>query len=466
MRVGSTAIDAADLADRLKARAAPRRLRAPNCTHITMERVWLGDDIQCPVCGRVPSLGFLYECRQDTDVSFSHCKPAVAGNSISESGKSTLRQELEEVGLSESVIHTAEQGGYTEEQLEKLKILKEQLKQVIADTVQAQQINNAVAKLACYRKGPSNNDGAFNSSLTKEMSSPSCHYSACHTCRPYFKDRIFISFDAALTGECKPVTDLDAAFLPTKSLHIMRTIGLSQPSCGSADGVSPSTLPTSTDYTLDSASTTSRSSALTFKTTQSDMDDLDETRRHRRRFYKMGHRSSGSISRDLNRLPLFTRQGLKSAFQGLFRPSRESSSSGSNITLPMPRTSFARSLDDIPAVGEFDMGALRRVRRQKERNDLRNGMHADEIEGVRVRLYGQTRHARSVEEDEGGSTSSEYTVYSCGSEGSEVEVDGGVALTEEAVETHTPDIISDPLMAQQAGVGQDGVDLGSIMTQV
>ena len=41
-----------------------------------------------------------------------------------------------------------------------------------------------------------------------------------------------------------------------------------------------------------------------------------------------------------------------------------------------------------------------------------------------------------------GDSESDCTVYSCVSEGSEVEVDGGVALTEEAVQTHIPDILT------------------------
>jgi hypothetical protein len=168
MRVRSVAIDATDLADQLKARTAPKRVRTPNCTHITMERVHYGEDVPCPVCRRVPSMGFLYECRQDSDVAFSHCSAVVDDESPNESTKSPLRRELEDIGMSESIVRTAEQDGYTHQQLEKLKTLKEELKQTIADTVQAQQINNAVAKLNYYGLGPSNNDGALASSPVKD----------------------------------------------------------------------------------------------------------------------------------------------------------------------------------------------------------------------------------------------------------------------------------------------------------
>jgi hypothetical protein len=154
-----------------KARPAPKRVRTPNCTHITMERVHYDEDLPCPVCGRVPPMRFLYECRQDDDIAFSHCA-VVDDEDPEEQAKSPLRQELEHIGLSKSVILTAEQGGYTDQQLEKLKTLKQELKQAIADAVQVQQTGIAEAKLSNWQPGPSNNDGALNSSPTKNLVSP------------------------------------------------------------------------------------------------------------------------------------------------------------------------------------------------------------------------------------------------------------------------------------------------------
>ena len=169
MKVGSIAIDAADLADLLKARTAPKRVRLPNCTHITMARVHYGMHYPCPVCGRVPPLGFLYECVQDIDIAFSHRSAEVNDGAPAESTKSDLRRELEDIGVSESIIKTAEQGGYTEEQIEKVKAMKQAVNHSIADAVQAQQINNAVAKLSHFEQGTSNNDGALNSTPVKEV---------------------------------------------------------------------------------------------------------------------------------------------------------------------------------------------------------------------------------------------------------------------------------------------------------
>lgn len=117
-------------------------------------------------------------------------------------------------------------------------------------------------------------------------------------------------------------------------------------------------------------------------------------------------------------------------------------------------------------MGEFDMGALRRVRRQKEAIDLRTGMGSDNFEGVyedaHLSSYAESASACGNQSD--SSAESEFTVYSCASEGSEVEVHGGVALTEEAVETHTPDILSSPV--SEEGVDREEMESGSIMTQM
>jgi hypothetical protein len=216
---------------------------------------------------------------------------------------------------------------------------------------------------------------------------------------------------------------------------------------------------------------------MTFKTTQTDMDEISAQRRPRRRFYKMGRRSSVDIARSLSRRSsLLTPQGLKSAVQGIFRPGRESSSEGSNITLPLPRTGTVRDETGSPSVGEFDLGALRRVRKQKERNEIRNGTYTGGFENVTI-------HATAPSEGASGnnsSTDSEFSVYSFMTDGEEEVAVEGVALTEEAAETHTPDLISFDVPAvhkigavvktaeiNTSEVEEDAdIGLQSIMTQV
>jgi hypothetical protein len=279
----------------------------------------------------------------------------------------------------------------------------------------------------------------------------------------------------------------------------MRTIGntiLPSPSSFASDST-PVSLPTttslatSTDAPPTASTSTSSSSDLTFKTTQTDIDDISAQKRPRRRFYKMGHRSSGEIARDLNRQPTrLSRYGLKLAVQNIFRPGRESSSEGSNITLPLPRTGTVRNSNDSKDVGEFDLPALRKVRKEKERSDVKNGTYTTGFEGVQAGAEAATQPGRAPlatifcdpkratgSHDEGTSNASDFSIYTSASEGSEVEVEGGVALTEEAVEMHTPDILAVDVGAvktisvvQDIEMGDDEDDadegLSSIMAQV
>ncbi|KAF2635285.1 hypothetical protein P280DRAFT_412071 [Massarina eburnea CBS 473.64] len=449
----------------LKARAATaKRARIPNCTHVSMERVYLGEEGYCAACGRLPALGFLYACRQDCDYDSLASRPGT-GDANANDQKSDLCRELEMIGLSKSIIATAEEGKYTEEQLEKLKTLKLELNQVISGSAQGSQATRMEKKLVAAEADPSNNDGAFNSILADIMHTPRCNFRACHSCRPYFAQRLYISFDAVFSNEFRPVSPEDMDHLTTKSAQVVRSIGLAKPSLPQpTHDLTHHLSPSYSDIISD---TPSQDSVLTFRTTQSDIDNIDSTHRHRSRFYKMGYQSSGDIASDLSRLPLFSRHILKTAFQGIFRPSRQSSSEGSNITLPMSRTGTARDLGSQSSMGEFDMGALRRVRKQKERNDLRYGIGGGFEDLSRSADAHQQGASNEGEDCSASSSVSDFTVYSCVSEGSEVEVEGGVALTEEAVGTNTPDIISAPESQEEpVSVKRDQMDLADIMTQV
>jgi hypothetical protein len=146
----------------------PRRIRTPNCTHLNMNRAY-GWHQQCDVCGRSPSIGFLYECRQDYDGPSLHDLLAEEDDDSGEVVKSDVRVQLQWLGLSESIIASAEQGHYTVAQLEKLKTQKTDLRQIISDSLQASQTNNAAAKLAALAHAPSNHDGASNSAAIKDL---------------------------------------------------------------------------------------------------------------------------------------------------------------------------------------------------------------------------------------------------------------------------------------------------------
>jgi hypothetical protein len=163
MRVGNVNVSVRDLVNQIKNRKMPKRIRVPNCTHLDMDRVF-GRHQLCHVCGNSPSIGFLYECRQDWETQPLR-DLLTKDDQDDDIGviKSDTRLNLEWLGMSESVILTAEQGHYTEAQLEKLKAQKKELREIISDQLQASQINDAAARLAALVQTPSDNDGTSNS---------------------------------------------------------------------------------------------------------------------------------------------------------------------------------------------------------------------------------------------------------------------------------------------------------------
>jgi len=385
-------------------------------------------------------MGFLYQCIQDQNPETGQDRLLLGNSGTVEPVKSDLRLRLERAEMSEGVIVAAEGGHYTSAQLDQLVGLKQELQQTIVDQLQGSQINEAVEKLSIIAHSasttcPSSQDAASDSMADNGSSRlAECSFRACHSCRPYYRERVFISFQAVLAGDFAPLTWTSSQALPIKSSHILRTIGTAAPSLPSALTLStlPSALPTGSSFpysnSTESPTTAStESSQFTLKTTQTAIDAISGQGRPRRRFYGMGRRTSGDIARDLSRLPSFFRpQGLKTAIQTIFRLGRESSSSGSSVTLPLPRTGRVRDLQESPTVGEFDLGALRRVRKQTEKNAIKDGTYTggfEDVDAVTEEHSPPEERVVSFQGDEEGSGSN-VSAYSCVSEGSEVEVDG------------------------------------------
>jgi hypothetical protein len=427
-----------------------RAIAEPNCTHIDMDRLF--GHHQCQLCLIFPAVGWVYVCRQDSyQQGTAMSVPTKTPVELELNNQSPLRAELQTIGLSNSVIEAAEKDFYTLEQLDILKLQKLHLKQVISLAVQgfsnnkcstlitkSSENNPPVTNIDGASVSVTNNDSVNSCSVetpehsTKKLKlkhktqlAPPCTFKACHTCRPYYKDRIYTSFGAVFAGEIAPLTAQDAAALPIGNANVLRNIGLRQP-------------PRKHLLTDESAEVLPGSaSQFTIQTTQSERDDLSRIKQSVRNFYKLGSRSLTELLNEFQMARL--RKSLKNAFHNVFRTGRESSSEGSNITLPLPGTGKHRKLDQN--VGEFDLGLLKRIRSFRRRilEVARNDSMpiVEVVEGNEEDYVAET-NGDSLDSSE---DSSDYSAYSGLSEGSEVEVDGGVALTEEAVEMHTPDII-------------------------
>jgi hypothetical protein len=84
---------------------------------------------QCDLCGKYPSLGWLYQCNQDKDQEAS-IKNGNQHLHIT-SADSFLVAELKSLGFSPSIIKQATPGQYSEDQLDLLKAQKENVHAVI-----------------------------------------------------------------------------------------------------------------------------------------------------------------------------------------------------------------------------------------------------------------------------------------------------------------------------------------------
>jgi hypothetical protein len=117
-----------------------------HCTHVAMDR--LHSCQLCDVCGRRPSMGWLYHCRQDdyqSNQAAVQPEPAVnATSSVSVPSKRAFLQDpsqledLQDLGFGSSILKQASEGRYTTMQIEKLK----QQRQNVGKAVQAQKLGS------------------------------------------------------------------------------------------------------------------------------------------------------------------------------------------------------------------------------------------------------------------------------------------------------------------------------------
>ncbi|KAF2104414.1 hypothetical protein NA57DRAFT_51241 [Rhizodiscina lignyota] len=414
--------------------AMRRVVTRPNCTHIVMMRAY--GTLACHICGRVPDFGWLYVCQQDQQaVQTPHPNDSDASSSgglysIKEDLQLTdLRKatdcpivfEMVALGFSRSVVENARNGLYTAEQLQILVTQKKRMWETLHAQEAMRNVNDALmfAMSGNFKPTPT-------SAFARSMSSPGrrssvrkesparyrlrnnrsqaaqCTFQVCHGCRPYYIDRCFTSFEAVFAAEEEPITETESRLLPVRDVGILRKIGLRVPRISISNSSGLSTISTMPTQSISSE----------------EYEIYDEPR---------------AIAEDLSFADLSSRRNVASAKGGLsssrtqlkrtlsdiLRDKRLSSSSDqSNVTLPLEGTGALRDLDECAE--DFDISLFRKINRGDTLSPLTHSLRRST---TRLPL-------RPIAFEDA-------SFY-----GEEVEVDGGVALTEEAVETHTPDIIT------------------------
>lgn len=204
-----------------------------SCTHSTLTRLYDAFDCnQCSLCHRRPSLGWLYRCTQD----FDGFLPASDFSEVVDPVRTDYDVQL--FTLSHSVSEAANAGHYTDEQLRRLWQQKGEVRKSIQHTrpmtAGSDTTSNssscslpASTTTSTLRSSACDSEPDFCSELSarhplhaiqeshdnisdivepQTMSivrlpfTPLCDFKVCHTCRPIYRDRAWLSLNAVVNG--------------------------------------------------------------------------------------------------------------------------------------------------------------------------------------------------------------------------------------------------------------------------
>jgi hypothetical protein len=467
----------------------PRRVAVPraNCTHITMD-VLHDPRMTCDICGRVSVLGWLYQCQQDNSSSAQAREElrSIAHNHAVE--KMSPAEQLEAIGMSESIIDQFKKGDvYEPWQIELLKTQKLHLQKAIEKQLEKEREpwNTHTTSDSADERSRRNSqdlDLSLHPNITMRMSTRQaslslvqkmgklrrrsasmarCDLKCCQACRPYFKDRAFMSFNSAFANETLLLDSTEG--LPIADVAIVRQIGLRRP------------LSRRPLFNRGSGSQETSSSGLTNSSSEgSDKSDLDLD-------VKLGEEvtavpiAATSVAEDSHldstvyespptpyvmrsqTLPpgLFmsnTPHPVKAVLEHATNLSPSYSDpdmyTGARTTKNSPKSMPTRNGSQTygPRVEGVDLPVLQATKSlsdltpEAEEFDFElNGLNMRSLGSIDV-LVTAGFHSEIVMDDRfdparhGSVASSAYS--------DEIAVDGGVALMEEAVETQTPDIIT------------------------
>lgn len=287
-------------------------------------------------------------------------------------------------------------------------------------------------------------------SRSKASKKSTCHYQVCHSCRPFFQDRLHMSFDTALHEDMPAVTEDEITKLPLLDVDIVRNLGQQEPATNYRPTLSLDTTGDLGMHQSDGSQDDTTSSEWTADSTTSSEVEAERLALERDDPYPcpgsgycpVFHPDYGcaydqgfddgrrAMVHGFVRQPEHT-QAMPDAPQPRLRRMQGSvadspggsSATGSSISLPEPIT---------PPDSRFGDALSHRLA----------------MSGKAATVCGVMSHDRKPTDPFIGYRISDKE--STSSHGSELEVNGGVALTEEAVGSGVPDIAT----AEQAEISQ------------
>ncbi|KAF2723698.1 hypothetical protein K431DRAFT_16914 [Polychaeton citri CBS 116435] len=467
----------------------------PTCTHLSVVRLY--GPHNCQFCGRSASLGWVYVCREEDD-EVSERRQSINGveslPSVSDDSDYFESQAMvaESLNMSRSVVRGIREAQYSYDQIDRLIQQKEGLINAIWG-VQNQIDDNGSCTSASSCSSSSTNEacdtddiithagsvtspapsdipiivnGSFwplpqtasNEILLPKVYSPSakpeyiaevkrppgCGFQACHTCRPYVYERIFVSFESALNSRYPLFVKTDQLRdeLPVYDANIVRNLGLREPHPSRSPRRWHHISADHHNYHLDDDYLSSEDDNWTPTSDESDMDDepcpkcpgygpcLGCGRGFARHYGMHGdttiyqHSSStypytSDAQQHLHRVDDTNHLATASPSQAPKPPSAHPSSS--TTSLPAAKTYSTLTAPPLCFTAEA------KPKESRKANSV-CGVSGDDGKGALMRS--------SIQYLGSGRMAS----FRNSTVGEEVGVQGGVALTEEAVENYIPDI--------------------------
>ncbi|KAF2225866.1 hypothetical protein BDZ85DRAFT_307866 [Elsinoe ampelina] len=409
----------------------------PQCTHTNMNRIH--GPYRCDQCGHVSEYGWVYQCAQDVEnnvpiSSDEHFFMALAPKDWDH------RKEMSALGISPSVLAQYDAGLYTSDQVQKIKDQKRYLHQVLVHEINSEINRASLFQYAAesIQRSPS---GAVRPSedtqdqyyrqpapTMRRLGQPDtvsmaiCRFKCCHRCRPFYRDRVYTSFEEVMNGETAAIAERDAGELQVLDANVLKRI--------SYNALRPATdIPSNTTvHDFAKSPTREPSSELSSVTLSTSA-------------------STGSIAvycDDVLHSPIAS---TASSPVASMTPSSLASprTTLSSISLPITPSSVHDWSAEAHDLGPLSDHASAPHDTWPLPSNATMGGGEKEEENKSVE-YEMTLPIRGGRPNEGTRTSSSAlsSLVSASSYHDEMDVEGGVALTEAAVGTGVPDIITRP----------------------
>lgn len=403
---------------------ATTKHRQAACTHSNVTRLFDPlDSHKCQMCGRASSFGWLYCCTQDFNsflpgLDFSSAQP--------EELNSVLNEQVANGQLSQSVLRGIEGGQYTAQQVRQIRAQKRRVQECIA--MQEEKLDSS-SDSSLSSSSLSTSDSIHNKSTLTDipvallqehskicrqtgmesaviqesprslMSSaftktyieplvPLCHFKCCHNCRPALRDPAFQSLNAILSEPLKHPPQWEYDNRRISDAAVLKKISSSQ----------PQPLLRRTDQIFDDLKDITGSQACGTSENGDTNSGIDNTRSNVRR---------------------------RSGFRNAVRKALAAMDHSKHVASSSKRSSRSSSRESLVQMSRSMLFKRRGKKAEKENRFVSNRALQESL--VLMLAVNTPLPCASQDFDS--------------LDGGEVKVGAGVAVTEEGVETQSPDII-------------------------